>query len=353
MDKFWPYISEQQRPLPELTDRFNQWKIAISTITEYLVAVQHLDQLHSRELTKMSQRLGEIEGHMGTHTHGVFKHWSIIGTSITGAIQNQEHQLLTLVLKRLDTLKHQVKKKQTYFSADIESFTKRVTKTRTATMQAIEAHEKMQFSRQSNNTSPSSPHATDPWLQERILQQLLNEMIEEENQYQKAMSNLIQEMGVFDSHVVEELKRILEEYGMVRGGFLTSSQATLNNAIGIAVSVENTSYFLNMSNALHLESTTTWKQERTTDAFAFKALDIKILKTGLMYRKNMFGMQYPVQAVLTATGFFHCFEMDRKHPMIEYYTKKNLNRNETVPFMEEQVGQELGSKCDFRFLLLM
>jgi hypothetical protein len=41
--------------------------------------------------------------------------------------------------------------------------------------------------------------------------------------------------------------------------------------------------------------------------------------------------------------------LDRKHPLIEYYTKKNVNQHEPVPFMEEKAGMDLGSKSDFRY----
>jgi hypothetical protein len=289
---------------------------------------------------------------VGAHTHGAFKHWTVYGNQTISAIQTNEQQLLNLVLKRLEALKSEVKKKLAYFKTDVEAFTKRVSKTRSKTYSAIEQHEKMLFSRQQSNTLPSSPHITDPWLHERVLNELLIEMIDEENKFQSSMRNLFLEMGVFDAHVVEELKRILEEFGMLRGSMHSTLQAAIHHTTDLATQVDPTTYFSNLTTSLSLDSVPIWKEVRKLENFGFEAQDIQLMKTGLLYRQNMLGWWYPVQAVVTATGFFHCFELSRKHPLIEHYTKKDLSRmeyHENTSFSNKEMGVELGTKCDYRF----
>jgi hypothetical protein len=276
----------------------------------------------------------------------------VYGNQTTSAIQTNEQQLLNLVLKRLEALKSDLKKKIAYFKTDVDSFTKRVSKTRNKTFSAMEQHEKMILSRQQSNTSPSSPHITDPWLHERVLNELLIEMIEEENKFQSNMSNLFQEMGVFDAHIVEELKRILEEFGMLRGSLYSTMQASIHHTTDIATQVDPITYFSNLTTSLSLDSVPIWKEDRKLDKFGFEAQDIQVMKTGLLYRQNMLGWWYPVQAVVTATGFFHCFELGRKHPLIEHYTKKDLSRmenNENHSFLNKEIGVDLGIKCDYRY----
>jgi hypothetical protein len=105
----------------------------------------------------------------------------------------------------------------------------------------------------------------------------------------------------------------------------------MNTASTVAVNVDPTIYFEQFSVFHHLDSSYVWKQERTLQDFPFQAQDIAIIKQGLLYRPSKLGMNiwYPVYAVITATGFFHCFSLGAsKHAaLIEYYQKLDMERD--------------------------
>ncbi len=79
--------------------------------------------------------------------------------------------------------------------------------------------------REERNIAPSSPHLNaDPWLEERVLHSHLDLMVKHENVYQGEMNVLFEDMALFDAHVVEEMKRVMEEYALIRNSLWASNQ---------------------------------------------------------------------------------------------------------------------------------
>ena len=225
LHKFWPYAQEQDECVPHLIDRFSVWKTSIGCLIEFFVANQSLEKLVAKEHFKLQQKMEENERSLGSTAVGVFKPWHIYGMQTQTALSIADQQISNLIVKRLEILKAEIKRKMSGFESDLTKYQKKINKIRTKTAEVIGIHEAELLARVQTNAAPSSPHINlDPWLNERMLQQLLKDMVVDENMYQKSMFSLFQEIRVFDAHVVEELKRIMEEYNLIRTTQWTSQQ---------------------------------------------------------------------------------------------------------------------------------
>jgi thymidine kinase len=92
---------------------------------------------------------------------------------------------------------------------DTDTWANKIKKDRTHLLAAIEKQEKAK--RASNNGTQSSK---DPWLSKRQISLEIQDLTDKENQFQKRMCFLFDEVLKFDEHIVVELKRLFEKYSM-------------------------------------------------------------------------------------------------------------------------------------------
>ena len=255
----------------------------------------------------------------------------LLNQSSKKATTASESQVASLVKKRLEILKSDIKKKISAFDFRLKDAQKSIDKARHFTQDAISSHESHMHHRQQLNIATSSPHINyDPWLQERFLQEHLQSQIVSENEYQRKMTCIFQELSAFDAHIVEELKRVLEEYALIKNSYWQQMQAQITICVNQGVQVNPLEFFKSFSQRHNINDSNLWVKERTIEEFSRKPKEIKILKQGVLYRPSVLGMGMwvPLLCVLTETGFFHTFAIPSKQKhLIQYYQTKDLDKS--------------------------
>ncbi|KAJ3360794.1 Cyclin-dependent kinase 2 [Kappamyces sp. JEL0680] len=324
----------EQQCIPFISNRFVIWKRAVGAILSFLAEAAEHEKSTIKLNTRFQKELAEAEAELGSSSVGAFKAWQQIATQTQTCVLQSDTQINNLVIKRLEILKTELKKKSHAFQSELAQLQKAIHKSRAEAFDAISSHDSHMQSREYSNIAPSSPHLNaDPWLQERVLQQHLKTMIDQENQYQGQMNSVFQEMATFDTHIVEELKRVMEEYALIKNSQWASLQAQFTMAVNAGVAVNSGDYFDALSKTLALDAEGVWKQERTLDTFPRKAQHIGVLKMGLLYKPSKLGMKMwtPLLCVLTETGFFHAFQIPgKKKQVLNHYQKKDMNKNSTL-----------------------
>lgn len=193
------------------------------------------------------------------------------------------------------------------FKHDLDHYSSKIVSSRQKTASGIQTHEKI---------VAANSQAVDPWLSERVLFSQLRDMIGTENNFQSEMNNLLQQFSIFDSHVAEELKLVMEEYAHCKNAHLAAMQTHLTRSAHMATVAESSAYFKKFASAHDLDNPNLWHTERTMEKFTWRCDEIQIIKRGLLYAPSpIFSDKWhPVHAVLTETGFLHLFKMsDSEH----------------------------------------
>ncbi|KAI8908483.1 hypothetical protein EDD86DRAFT_207778 [Gorgonomyces haynaldii] len=322
--QLWPYSQEQLSNLEHLSQRVQNYKRIVKDILYFFTVAQTLEKRLGAEHGKLYGLLCDYEQEMGEGTSDILKAWSHYAQNVQNDIAGGDHQVSTLVIKRLNQLKQELKKKEKQVNRDLQDTMNCILHERNRTVSHIQTHEKYLESKKAE--APGTIHpSVDPWLSERVLYKQLRVMIEEENKFQKEMTTLFQDIAQFDEHVVEELKRILEEYAHAKGSQWSSMQTHTSLAVNIATATEASSQFELFSRQNRFDDPTLWQTPRTIESFPYKTREIKILKKGLLYMPGLFPDKWnPVLAVLTETGFLHCFRLsDAKYrQLLEKYDHK-------------------------------
>lgn len=87
---------------------------------------------------------------------------------------------------------------------DTNGWANRIKKDRNQLLKAID---KQEITKQTVQKQSS-----DPWLSKRQIQSQVQDLTEKENQFQKRMCFLFDEILKFDEYIVVELKRLFERY---------------------------------------------------------------------------------------------------------------------------------------------
>jgi hypothetical protein len=104
-------------------------------------------------------------------------------------------------------------------------------------------------------------------------------MVAEENKFQTDMRFMFQDMAVYDAHLVTEMGRILEEFGLIKNSFWGAMQAQMSSSVTSGVSVDPSRCFSSFSDVHRLDSEV-WRTERKLEQFPFKISNIDIVKQG-------------------------------------------------------------------------
>ena len=125
-------------------------------------------------------------------------------------------------------MKIEINKKIGVFDKDLYQNWKTVSTQRTSTYNVMQGHENYLVAIQKQNDSINPTINSDPWLMERVLKQQLATMVESENSFQRNMSSIFDNMAHFDAYIIEELKRIFEEFSLIRKNQADVIKVTFN-----------------------------------------------------------------------------------------------------------------------------
>jgi hypothetical protein len=307
--EYWPYAEQQQDKLQLLITRLNIWKDSVKLIITFLDSVIAIEKKVAIEHLNLSNALEIQETALGS---GILKAWVKMAQSIPADVSGGEHQITNLVLHRLKQLKQDLKKKVSIFKSSLNDAIQDVNSTRKRTLLCIQSHEKYLIARHNSGETPEGENPiVDPWLSERVLYKQFKTMISGENEFQQDISSSVKELCIFDAHVVEELKRILEEYVLARSNQWQSMQTHLKLAGIMGTSTISEASFDHFSTINNFQAPELWSTERNIEDFPYKTNEIKIIKKGLIYIPGGFaGDRWtPCLGVLTDTGFLHCFKV--------------------------------------------
>jgi hypothetical protein len=137
--------------------------------------------------------------------------------------------------------------------------------------------------------------------------------------------------------------------------YYCSNKSHFTIAVDTAVNIDSDEHFGTFAQNNNLYRPDLWTIERKIDNFPFQSKVIKIIKLGLLQRPKMFGMGfYPVEVVITETGFLHCFKLNnsKNKELLEILTKRNLaiTSNERTNFIstDELYCNEIQGSSEFR-----
>lgn len=103
---------------------------------------------------------------------------------------------------------------------DTNTWANKIKKDRSQLLSAIDKQEKTKTASSTSSTASNSlTGGKDPWLSKRQIYFQIQDLTEKENQFQKRMCFLFDEVLKFDEHVVVELKRLFEKYSMEYGQY--------------------------------------------------------------------------------------------------------------------------------------
>lgn len=227
-------------------------------------------------------------------------------------------------MSRLKLLLNELNKKLKIFRRELESLCKIVNSERSNTFESVRSHEILLHSKKYGAMK------IDPWLTERELHKKINKMIIEENNFQAGMGSLLLELSKFDrflkifnifSYIIEEMKRILEELSLARSSLCAAIQKHTKTASFNATQTHSSVQFEEFSAKYSFDDERIWKTTRKVNGrkkiknkaedFPYKLTEIKILKKGLLYLPSTLlkNRWFPTLAVLTESGFLHCFSL--------------------------------------------
>ncbi|KAJ3326031.1 hypothetical protein HDV06_002416 [Boothiomyces sp. JEL0866] len=334
--KLWPYAADQQACFPNVIERFMNWKVVIRSITEFFQQTSSLEKSIAKVYETLHQNLQQQELLLGANSSNIFKPWEQHCHQTQISFASIESRTNDFIIARLIGLKQVLKKKIQNYAKDIDKQQKEILKARTKTAEYLKAHEAQVQNRAVVNSSQNRD-TVDPWLTELLLHHQLRSMIDSENEYQNKMNEIFQDMAVFDSHIISELKAVFEEFNLIKTTQWSSLQNQMQSLNINELYANPNTYFEHFSTVHLLDSVQSWKAERKLEDFPCDIQPIEIVKQGKLYRPSRFGLKMwsPVNSVLTATGFLHCFDLPaHRHNWFDFGSRNESSshqRSATCP----------------------
>ncbi|KAJ3277045.1 hypothetical protein HDV01_000097 [Terramyces sp. JEL0728] len=308
--ELWPYAADQQACFPNVIERFVNWKAVIRSITEFFQNTSSLEKSTAKVYETLHQNLQQQETLLGANSSNIFKPWEQHCHQTQISFAAIESRTNDFIIARLITLKQALKKKIQTYVKEIEKLQKDILKARSKTAEYIKIRQ-VQVQNRAVVTTNQTRDVVDPWLTELMLHLQLRSMVDSENQYQSKMNEVFQDMAVFDSHIISELKAVFEEFNLIKTTHWSSLQNQMQGLNINELYANPNTYFEHFSTVHLLDSAQSWKAERKLEDFPCKIEHIDIVKQGKLYRPSRFGLKMwtAVNCVLTATGFLHCFDL--------------------------------------------
>ena len=221
------------------------------------------------------------------------------------------------VLKRLDTLKGEIKAKNKLYLTSVKDSYKDVVTQRTRTVETISLHK-------SASVKNSKHTTTDPWMLERVLDNQLREMIQEENSFEKRLSHVIDDMIVFDRMICTSIQKVWEDYISERAKSYQNRMTIDATALAPLFAFSASDAFAGYLAKHQIE---TAPAVRDLSDFPYLPSEQGVLKEGIVYRQGTVRKTSfkDCVLVLTNTGYLHLF--DAEHNLVKKSAKAAAEGN--------------------------
>ncbi|KAH6582335.1 hypothetical protein BSLG_004256 [Batrachochytrium salamandrivorans] len=345
--QLWPYASDQYAQIAPLLNRLTTWKAVLNTLINCFCNVQDIERHLGKEHGKLHRSLEELQCSLGSDSASVLNPWRNYAQFFECEYLSTENLVATSALNHLRQLKIDLKRKIHSVESNIKLFKSKVQRNRNLTMSGIATHERT-LSKHSNDlkADPALPFGavftSDPWLSERSLYHQLKVMVIGENEFQENIRELVRDLATFDCHIVETLMITMDEYASARSSQWESMQKHMASIRSFSALSEPESHFSTFAATHHLHNQEIWQRTRTLYDFPYQVREIQILKHGLLHIPSKFSKNswLPVVAVITETGFLHCFKISahKKTRLMEWTARQQLREEEFENGIESPIS---------------
>ncbi|TPX70939.1 hypothetical protein SpCBS45565_g01526 [Spizellomyces sp. 'palustris'] len=327
--ELWPYAREQCERLPIVLERFRGWKVIFNQLIRFFESIRKLETAYANEFSKFNDVLCAPDG-------AAMQEIFVFPSNLMQPVQNQiqdmaaAHKATAMyiherVIRRLKSLKQQVHEQRRHYQHAFDQLVWDVTTSRQDTIGILGKHDRT--SRRTGTSSSAVSHTgptvmaaepilpptkdnVDPWLIYLRIQAQLRKMIEGENIFQERILHFHREIAQIDAGIFDTLRQTIDQYLTAIG---TQSSAATTHASSLRSLLNNTDCFgpfARFSETFEVLSAPIFTTERKLEDFPYPLRAIRIEKQGILYRSGTVrkGHWKPVVAVLTESGWVHCFD---------------------------------------------
>jgi IS5 family transposase len=322
---YWPYSREQYSHSKIIFERFKSWKYRLGEVEEFFNENEKIERQLAKQYKKIAEAFQPSEDEYGGTSVYLTP---IYNTAIT---LSKEHEDFAKVMsekinKKIAEIKREHDTKYRYLKTRVEEAQKETDGIRTLTINSINNHEK------AISSNINAKEQMDPWLTERVVVNVLEKMINHENSFQNKMSKMFNDIATFDEQTVQKLQTIFTDFS----NFKISQYQTLNNhynsLLPFVNNIQSAGPFRDFDRRYQITSNEIWTKKRTLEDFSYKINPHTIVREGPLYRTAEIRSSHwkPVWAILTDTGYLHCFNMDMDKKVIRDYTIKRQGTGSNV-----------------------
>jgi len=312
---YWPYSREQYSHASIIFERFKSWKYRLEEVEEFFNENEKIERQLSKQYKKIAEAFKPTEDEYGGTSVYLTP---IYNTAIT---LSKEHEDFSKVMnekinKKIAEIKREHETKYRYLKNRVEEAQKETAGIRSLTISSINNHEK------AISSNVNSKEQMDPWLTERVVVNVLEKMINHENSFQNKMSKMFNDIATFDEQTVQKLQTIFTDFS----NFKINQYQTLNNHYNIVLpfvnNIQSAGPFRDFDRRYKITTNEIWTKKRTLEDFSYKITPHTVVKEGPLYRTAEIRSSHwkPVWAILTDTGYLHCFKMDMEKKVIRDFT---------------------------------
>jgi len=157
-------------------------------------------------------------------------------------------------------------------------------------------------------------------------------MITHENSFQAFMSKMFSDIAAFDESTVQKLQNIFTEYSNFKISQYGNLTGHFNNLLPFVNNIQSAGPFRDFDRRYQITTNDIWQKKRTLENFSYKISPHTVVKEGPLYRTAEIRSSHwkPVWALLTDTGYLHCFKMDMEKKVIRDYTIKRQGTGSNI-----------------------
>jgi len=322
---YWPYSREQYSHASIIFERFKSWKYRLEEVEEFFNENEKIERQLSKQYKKIAEAFKPTEDEYGGTSVYLTP---IYNTAIT---LSKEHEDFSKVMnekinKKIAEIKREHETKYRYLKNRVEEAQKETAGIRSLTISSINNHEK------AISSNVNSKEQMDPWLTERVVVNVLEKMINHENSFQNKMSKMFNDIATFDEQTVQKLQTIFTDFS----NFKINQYQTLNNhynsVLPFVNNIQSAGPFRDFDRRYKITTNEIWTKKRTLEDFSYKITPHTVVKEGPLYRTAEIRSSHwkPVWAILTDTGYLHCFKMDMEKKVIRDFTIKRQGTGSNV-----------------------
>ncbi|KNC98189.1 uncharacterized protein SPPG_06591 [Spizellomyces punctatus DAOM BR117] len=327
--ELWPYAREQCERLPIVLERFRGWKVIFNQLIRFFESIRKLETAYADEFSKFNDVLCAPDG-------AAMQEIFVFPSNLMQPVQNQIQDMAAAhkatatyiherVIRRLKSLKQQVHEQRRHYQHTFGQLVRDVTTSRHDTIGILGKHDRT--SRRTGTSSSAVSHTgptvmaaepilpptkdnVDPWLIYLRIQAQLRKMIEGENIFQERILHFHREIAQIDAGIFDTLRQTIDQY-LTTIGMQGSAAATHGSSLrSLLNNTDCFGPFARFSETFEVLTAPVFTTERKLEDFPYPLRAIRIEKQGILYRPGTVrkGHWKPVVAVLTESGWVHCFD---------------------------------------------